>query len=371
MKKARIIQLSTIIMVIILLVVSIGNVLCYSCSSDEARLKLFYNEEENSMDLVFFGSSAVRAGYMPTKAYENYNIKSYNYGVNHMPLPATKYMIQEVLQYQSPQVIVIDINGITYCSQSFTETKANIFTDSIRAGENKTNALNDLFGSNRDWEDEVSFIKYHKNILYLSKCLSYKKCYENYGNNATILKGYTTNPTDIKDFSEAKLIDPNTLEDVVTFNDYEQKTVDELLDYCDSIKDKVKIVFARFPRVTIKNFNEWEMGYINAMQLAVEERGYVYVDFYDYIEDFDLDLAKDFNDDTHLNVFGAEKFTNFICNYLITNHDLIASEDDSKWEQCVSYANEYYEHIKESTINKEGKEFYEFELAKTLGVYGV
>ena len=308
---------------------------------------------------------------MPTKAYENYNIKSYNYGVNHMPLPATKYMIEEVLQYQSPQTILIDINGITYCSESFTETKAGLFTDSMRMGENKTNAMNDLFGTSRNWEDEIPFVKYHNNIFYLAQCLSYKKCYERYGNKATILKGYTTNPTTIKDFSDAKLLDPNTITEVAVLNDYEQKTVDELLDYCDSIKDKTQIVFVRFPRHTIKNFSEWEMPYINAMQQEVEDRGYPYVDFYDYIEDYNIDLTKDFNDDTHLNIFGAEKFTNFVCEYLIANHGLVASADNDKWDQCVSYANEYYEYIKESTINKEKEEMYEFKLAKTLGVYGV
>ena len=371
MKKAHIIQFSSLIMFLIVLIVFISNTMCYQTSSDEVRLKLFYNEKEQSMDVLLFGSSAVRAGFMPTKAYENYGIKSYNYGVNHMPLPAAKYLITEALQYQSPEVIVIDINGITYCSKDFTESKSAPLINSMREGENKENAVKELYGETITWEDEIPFIKYHKNIFRIQRCLKYKKYYEKYGGNASVLKGYTTNPVKVEDFSTAKIIDPNTITKIAKLTEYEIKTIEGLLDYCDNINDDVEIVFARFPRITIEGQNEWELEYINALEMEIVKRGYEYVDFYDYVEAFNIDLAKDFNDNTHLNVFGAEKFTNFLSEYLLEKYQMNLAENDEKWNKCVTYANTYYEMAKTATLKNEGKEYYEFDLANELKTYGV
>ena len=73
----KVISLSSIVLVIILTFTFISTALSSQCSPDEARLKLFYNEKENSMDMVLIGSSAVRADFIPTKAYENYGIRSF------------------------------------------------------------------------------------------------------------------------------------------------------------------------------------------------------------------------------------------------------------------------------------------------------
>ena len=76
MKKKIILQLSVLVAFVVALLLFISNVLCYQCSSDEARLKLFYNEEKNSMNLMLFCSSSVRADFITTKAYETFGITS-------------------------------------------------------------------------------------------------------------------------------------------------------------------------------------------------------------------------------------------------------------------------------------------------------
>jgi|GEM_PF-2641626 len=384
MKKAHIIQLTSIVAFLVALILFINNTLTFQCSSDEVRLKLFYNEKENTMDVMLFGSSAVRAGFMPTRAYEVEGFTSYNYGVNHMPLPAAKYLITEAMQYQNPELIIIDINGITYCSEDFTETKSAPLINSIKDGENREAAKAELYGGTMSWEDEIPFVKFHKNLFRIKKCLRYKDYYEKYGTNATVLKGYTTNPVEIIDFSEKTLIDPNDPEyallgpddpdydkKVKKFNKYEQKAVDDLLDFCDSIKDETQILFARFPRLTVAGNDEWELKYINAMEIEIVNRGYTYVDFYDYMDEANLDLAQDFNDNTHLTVFGAEKFTEFLAGYITDNYTLDIAGAKSDWNKCVTYANQYYELAKEATLINEGREYYEFDLARQLNVFGV
>ena len=365
----KVISLSSIVLVIILTFTFISTALSSQCSPDEARLKLFYNEKENSLDMVLIGSSAVRADFIPTKAYENYGIRSFDSTIDHMPLAATEFMIEEVLKYQTPEVLVIDINGITYCDEATTEEKSRGFVDCLRQGKNKDNAYNSLY-KDANWEDELPFIKYHSNYNSLVKCLKFKDLYERYGSNATLLKGYTSNPTNVYKKEQEDLLDPSTITKKQEFNEYELHVTTRVLNYCDQVKDEVKIIFVRMPRLTVLNESEEEIPFINTFADMITARGYEYLDFCSDYANY-VDGATDFNDRTHLNIFGAEKFTNYFCELIETKHQFNKEARSEDWNKCVELANEYYKLAKESTLEKERKEFYELDMAKTLKVYGV
>ena len=365
-----ILQVLSLALVLVTVILFISNVLCFQCSSDEARLKLFYNEKEDSFEVMLFGSSSVRAGFIPTQAYEKYGITSYDYCINHMPMATTKYMIKEALSTQSPKLIVIDINAITYCNKEATHTASVGFTDSIKDGTNRSEAIKAL-SDEESWEDQLSFVKYHKNIYSLSKCLKYGTYYQLYGNHKTILKGYTTNPAHITPFEDEQVLDHNQLTEVATFNEYESECVEDLMNYCNTIKDTTEILFVRFPRPTIKNLNEWEMKYINAMEKRIEEEGYTFVDFTDYLDEIGIDMLTDFTDETHFNQFGAEKFTDYLCEYMKANYELTEYSDLSDWDYCVEMAKPYYEVIKDETLKQTYQEYFELDFAKRYKVFGV
>ena len=369
MKKLRFLAIPVIAIFLVALIVFIDSTMGFQCSSDEARLKLFYNEKKDSLTTVFFGSSSVRADWIPTIAYEESGFTSYDYTINHMPLPAIKFMIEEVMQTQSPELIIIDINGITYCNREFTEKNSANFTNSIKDGENKNNALSYLF-KDYTWENEIGFIKFHRNYHNLSLCFKFRDYYERYGTNVSILKGYTTNQTLIEPFESESILDYKTVAERRQFNKYEQKSVEDLLDYCDKINNKTNILFVRLPRITIENNNDMEIEYINTFADMIAERGYDYINNYDMIEAAGIDLMTDFCDNTHLNHFGAEKFTRYFSNYLLTKYDL-KQEVNEKWNKCCEYANQYYEVIKEYTLNGVGRHCYEFNLAEKLNKFGV
>jgi len=363
-------QVFSLILVVVSVIVFVSNFLSFQCSSDEARLKLFYNEEENSFDVMLFGSSSVRAGFIPTKAYENYGLTSFDYCVNHMPLPAIPYMIKEAFSTQSPKLIIIDINAITYCNKESTHSKSVGFTDVIKNGKNKNEAILAL-SDDVNWEDDLRFVKYHKNIYNLSKCFKYGTYYQLYGEHKTILKGYTTNPAKITPFTADKVLDHNSMHKIADFNEYETECVNSLLEYCETIKNQTEILFVRFPRPTVKNLNEWEIEYINAMEQILVNAGYDFIDFTDNIEEIGLDMLKDFTDETHVNHFGAEKFTDYLCEYLLENYELPTHEGLSDWDKCVEIANSYYDLVKKETEKETKKEYFEFDLAKRNKIFGV
>ena len=76
------------------------------------RIQGFYQEEPNSLDIVFLGSSEVYTGFSPALAYGKYGFTSYHYAVENNYLDLFPYEMNEILKVQNPKMIIIDVAGI-------------------------------------------------------------------------------------------------------------------------------------------------------------------------------------------------------------------------------------------------------------------
>ena len=72
-------------------------------------LKGFYQMEENSIDVIFLGSSHSATTFIPQTVYDTNGITSYNLSCEQQSLLTSYYWLKEVYQYQSPKVVVLDI----------------------------------------------------------------------------------------------------------------------------------------------------------------------------------------------------------------------------------------------------------------------
>lgn len=87
--------------------------------------------EETGMDLVhrykrqydicFAGTSIVIANVSNQELYEKYGIAAVSVGEPLQPLFLTKYVIEEVLQYQRPKAVVVDTRGLFYSEEDIRE----------------------------------------------------------------------------------------------------------------------------------------------------------------------------------------------------------------------------------------------------------
>ena len=66
------------------------NIFCHLDQSTE-RIRRFYLEEENSLDVVFMGASEVPTGFAPGLAYRDYGFTSYMYTIDANPGSLYKY----------------------------------------------------------------------------------------------------------------------------------------------------------------------------------------------------------------------------------------------------------------------------------------
>lgn len=76
--------------------------------STTATYEGFYAIPEDSVDVIFVGSSAGAAGIVPQALYDEYGITSYNLCCEQQNLLVSYYWLREALTRQSPKAVVLD-----------------------------------------------------------------------------------------------------------------------------------------------------------------------------------------------------------------------------------------------------------------------
>ena len=72
-------------------------------------LDIFYEQEENSIDVMFFGSSHIFENVNTGVLWDEHGIAAFNLCGSIQPLWNTYYYIKEALKTQSPKLIVVDV----------------------------------------------------------------------------------------------------------------------------------------------------------------------------------------------------------------------------------------------------------------------
>ena len=68
----------------------------------------FYDIKEDTIDVLFLGSSHAVDAFIPQELYEEYGITSYNFGSTNQSVALSYYLLKETLRFQQPQAVVID-----------------------------------------------------------------------------------------------------------------------------------------------------------------------------------------------------------------------------------------------------------------------
>ena len=75
-----------------------SHVLNHQFSSDELRVRAFYKEPENSLDMVLIGSSAAYTTFSSTVAWKEEGFTSYTLATSGAPMGIAKSMLKEVVK---------------------------------------------------------------------------------------------------------------------------------------------------------------------------------------------------------------------------------------------------------------------------------
>lgn len=343
-KKEHIVSIIKIVVFIVIFVIMCFT-LNYLCkpylTGDTAIINGFYGEKKDSLDVVYVGGSASFVYYQPLKAYEDYGITSYNFGANTIQAELYKYMIEEVLNHQDPKLIIIDARAFQYRDkdQPPTEVAYRNVLSGTPLNLNKVNFIEKYVKEVLNEKDTLSyyfdFIKFHsaEDTYPIEEGIDMML-----GNYKHPFKGFMFIPK----VAKQKFVDYKTNEEKA-MNDDTVEILDELLDY---LKEKeLNVLFIVSPYIEQKKHKE----VFNYVERRVTEAGFYFIDANDYRDEMNIDYDYDFYNYGHVNIFGSDKYTNFLTKFIKENVSLEDHRNDPEYKSwndlLVSWNNQKQETI--------------------------
>lgn len=311
--------LFTILLTLSLLMIS-SKVLKRKYSDNE--YKRFY-KYSSDYEVLFFGPSVVHYSISPMQLWNDYGITSYNMANDSERLTMTYFDIVNSLDYCSPKIIVVDLNAMAWAGSKRDKTlKDHNFLDAVPFSTNKIKEIVEVFEKDEYIEYLVPFTLYHSRWNELGK--------EDFEIDNNVMYGLMPQqgilsiqtPTDDQ-YEESRFGKVNE----------EAEVIDDIIDLCNS--NNIDLVFIYLPS-GIRGGDQKLREYCNEI---LSGKGVPYVDML-HMES--IEYNRDFCDAVHLNIFGSQKVTDYIGDYIISNYEL------TDYRQNVDYSerwgNNYFEY---------------------------
>lgn len=332
MKKFKIIMMFIIFIIVFIFL----NMLVkpkYMDDLIEGNLTYEYYDELKNHEVIFLGDCEVYANYSPMKLYSEYGINSYIRGNSQQLIWQSYGLLKETLKYEKPKIVIFNVNSMRY-SEPVSEAYNRLMLDKMKWSKEKIEMINDSMLDNEDFISYVfPLLRYHSRYSELNK-EDFKYLFKE---KKSSYNGFIVN----------KGIKPNTgLPNIKKLSDY--RFSDRNYDYLNKIvslcKDNgIKLILVKAPSL----YPYWYKEYDDQIkEFALSNR----VDYYNFINYVD-NIGIDYNTDTydaglHLNLYGAEKLSNYFGKILVDNYDLKDYRLDSETSKIYNEKlKKYYEEF--------------------------
>ncbi len=317
--KKEIAGFAIFLVVMILFVVFASRIFIPKRTNFGSTWQQYLQEEQNSIDVLFFGSSITYCDVVPAVIREQSGVSSYVMGGPEQTIPISYYYIRETCKTQTPKMIFLEVTG-AYFKQYQDFTKVNI--GYMPWGKNRLDAT--FAAAERSEWPGLFFPIYN----YHGRWDSLEKADFSYalmGYPADDLAGYTFLNTAEEMTGIVPRGEEYNSENYAKNLAYLQK----IADFCN--ENDIKPVFYLAPTY-------WQLSQENLARLKSDISAIPGVDFIDFNEAEGLaayDGKTDFYDKLHFNCYGAEKFSAKLGQLLKNGYALPPTEnsDATLWSQ--------------------------------------
>ena len=354
MKKVycnRIIKAVALLLPIVLFWISAELVLFKRYDDNSDRFRRFYNEEQNSLDVVLLGASEVLAGYSPGYAYGEHGFTSYAYVMDGNAGSLYEAQLREVLSCQEPQLVVVDVFGFIKGSNEalIDDARMRIFAESIPRTKNWLDIV-----LNYPTEDRAShflpFLKNHAHLGMVKDNLTAALTDPSYWHQkepsrlkgmVTVSSIYCPDNEGIKSECEEK-------------HRLHKDAVPYLVDFLECCKENQldQVVFVNFPRAVYGEEAHCLLSPIDDVEEIVNSYGYLLVNFHNMKDEIGIDDNTDFYNSHHLNVYGQMKMTSYLGRVLIDDYHLIpmkqSNESKARWEESARCTQLFFDMVNQA-----------------------
>ena len=304
------------------------------------RLDGFYEEDDNSLDVIILGSSEIYQGFSSADAYGQYGFTGYPFAFETNPVSLWKYEVKEILKSQSPQLIVVEINGVVYDEKLLHKPSAiRYLSDAMPFSQNKVDLVENM-GIDSAISYYFPIVKYHENIRVRDIRPLVRLTTEGH----LTLRGAFSHSF-IKEMGEEMELKGG---ETIDLHPEAEEYLREFLDICGE-PGMPNFLFVRFPHQTVdeKTFNRYAR-YNRAAEI-IKEYGFEYVDLDTHREEIGLIKDADWYDGEHLNARGMKKLTKFFGNMLVEEYGVqkskLTPKQEEEWDESARYMNIFYEYF--------------------------
>lgn len=315
----------------------------YNNRIETSRIRNFYKEPEDTLDVVLLGASEVFAGFCPGLAYEEYGFTSYDYAISQNYPELLKPQLEEVLRTQSPQVVVVDLNTLLYVGRNSSHDAVfRTYIEGTPLSLHKIKTIREHPYREQPLSYYVPFLMYHGSLTPYDLLVLWTNEKAYWENGGALLKGMSSC---VDDETLGQIIDISQDHSRMDLPEEYEKTLRAFLEYCQGLED-TKILFVSFPHriTTDMAYNRFLQS--NAAQDIVRSYGFDYINMEYLTQEIGLNLQKDFYNDEHLNVHGQRKFTRNLARILVEDYGVTprpqTTENGLRWEQTVKYSKLLY-----------------------------
>ena len=275
-----------------------------------------HDEPNETIDIVFLGTSHMIHGMAPMELYERHEIKSYNLATSGQPIQISYYLFKDVLKTQAPKVLVYDASSL-YLGSSW-EAAWRYVLDYMPFSSNKYKAAQEF---TQNFNDITLLEALSPLYNYHSRWASLKKLdFTDFSrNNHLYTKG---------GFLSSEWISAPTVEEMnasappISISD---DTVDWLLKLktlCE--ENDVELLVTKVPSVQLPAVygSAWTRPRSDEVRRVCRENE---IPFFDILYDVpdSIDPVTDFYDGGgHVNFLGTKKVSNILGDYLVNHYAL-------------------------------------------------
>lgn len=315
-------------------------------SVDLNNIAGFYGEKKESLDMVYIGGSACFVYWEPLRAFEKEGIASYNYAANTIQVELYKTMVTEILKTQKPKLIILDARALQYRENDKPPEEVvyrNVLTG-MPASLNKFEFIHNNVKRYLGEEEKVEeyyfdIMKFHRDTKGMTIDNQIKMAFGNYENN---IKGFYFVPK-VEKMPENKKYDTT---EKISVDEETEKILIDLLEHLKTTD--CNYLFVVSPYIE----QEEHKKVFNYCEEIIKNYGYDFLDSNDYYEEMGINFDTDFYNEAHVNIFGAEKYTDFLASYIKQNYNLPnRKEEYTDWVELLPEWNKLVEEDK-ATINE-------------------
>lgn len=284
-------------------------------------LKYFYQEEDNSIDLLVMGSSHAFENINTGVLYDSYGIAAYVLAGSVQPYWSTYFYLIEALKTQSPKLIVLDAYASAFGSDYSDHSRIIKNTLGIRDWALRYRALQvaapresfyDYLFDYRLWHSRYTELGASDFADYYQQ--PHWKYYKGLGMN------FST-----KTFERPEV---DEVDSVLPLRKKSETYLRKIIELCQ--QEDIPLLLVKSPQVLSEN----EKKQYNMTGQIAQEYGVPFVDFNSsrYYDEMGLDFSKDYADAGHLNYRGNVKYTNALAEEILSRYELPDRRGEAGYE---------------------------------------